>query len=101
MSLKRKVKKLPVRNKKNFPYKLVKVWWEDIVSDSSWNDIVDIKKSQTAICCSVGWLVYQDQFRVILMADFSFEPNEEIKQGGSTTTIPTKNILKIKSLIDA
>jgi len=101
VSLKRKVKKLPEKNKKNFPYKLVKVWWEDIVSDSSWNDIVDIKKSQTAICCSVGWLVYQDQFRVVLMADFSFEPNEEIKQGGSTTTIPTKNILKIKSLIDA
>jgi hypothetical protein len=32
------------------------------------------------------------------MADFSFESNEEIKQGGSSTVIPQKNVLKIKSL---
>ena len=32
------------------------------------------------------------------MADFSFETNEEIKQGGSFTTIPTKNILSIKKI---
>lgn len=74
------------------------VWWEDIVSDSSWNDIVDIKKSETAVCCSVGWMVYQDQSKIILMADFSFESNEEIKQGGSSTVIPQKNVLKVKSL---
>lgn len=74
------------------------VWWEDIVSDASWNDIVDIKKSETAVCCSVGWMVYQDQSKIILMADFSFESNEEIKQGGSSTVIPQKNVLKIKSL---
>jgi len=99
--LKRKQKKLPKKSNKNFPYKLVKVWWEDIVSDSSWNDIVDIKKSETAVCCSVGWLMYQDQFRIVLMADFSFESNEDIKQGGSSTVIPHKNILKIKTLKDA
>jgi hypothetical protein len=74
------------------------VWWEDIVSDSSWNDIVDIQKSETAVCCSIGWMVYQDQSKIILMADFSFEYNEEIKQGGSSTVIPQKNVLKIKSL---
>jgi len=100
VSLKRKVKKLPKRNNKNFPYKLVKVWWEDIVSESSWNDIIDIQKSETAVCCSVGWLVYQDQSKLILMADYSFEPNEDIKQGGSTTTIPMKNVLKLKRLKD-
>ena len=32
------------------------------------------------------------------MADYSFEDNGEIKQGGSYTTIPTKNILKIKRI---
>lgn len=101
MSLKRKVKKLPKRNRKNFPHKLVMVWWEDIVSDSSWNDIVDIQKSETAVCCSVGWLVREDTNKIILMADFSFESNEEVKQGGSSTVIPTKNILKIKKLKDA
>ena len=98
MSLKRKTKKLPKRHNKNFPYKLAMVWWEDIVSDASWNDIIDIQKQETAVCCSVGWLVYQDQNKIILMADFSFEPNEDIKQGGSSTVIPQKNVLKIKSL---
>ena len=33
------------------------------------------------------------------MADYSFEDNGEIKQGGGYTTIPTKNILKIKKII--
>ena len=32
------------------------------------------------------------------MADFNFEENGEIKQGGSFTTIPTKNVLPIKKI---
>jgi hypothetical protein len=90
--------KLPEVNKKNFDYPLVQVWWEDIVSESSWSDIIDIKKSKTAICCSVGWLMLENQKVTILMADFSFENNNEIKQGGSFTTIPTKNVIKIKKI---
>ena len=34
--------KLPKINKKNFPYQLVICYWEDIVSESSWADIIDI-----------------------------------------------------------
>ena len=83
--------KLPKINKKNFPYKLVICYWEDIVSESSWADIIDIKKAKTAVCCSVGWLVKNDDKVTIVMADYSFEDNKEIKQGGSYTTIPTKN----------
>ena len=85
-------------NKKIFPYDLVIAWWEDIVSESSWSDIVDIKKAKTAVCCSIGWIVKEDSKSTILMADYSFEDNKEIKQGGSYTTIPTKNILKIKKI---
>lgn len=93
--------KLPEVNRKNFNYPLVQIWWEDIVSDSSWNDIVDIQKSNTAICCSLGWLIEKNPKATIVMADFSFEPNGEIKQGGSFTTIPTKNVIKIKRLNNA
>jgi hypothetical protein len=32
------------------------------------------------------------------MADFSFEDNGDIKQGGGYTTIPTKNVLAIKKI---
>ena len=61
-------------------------------------DIVDIKKAKTAVCCSVGWIVKEDSKSTIVMADYSFEDNGEIKQGGNYTTIPTKNILKIKKI---
>ena len=91
-------RKLPEINKKIFPYDLVMAYWEDITSECSWVDISDIKKSTTAICCTVGWLVKQDSNSTILMADYSFEDNKEIKQGGNYTTIPTKNILKIKKI---
>ena len=80
--------KIPERNKKNFPYALCLVYWEDIVGETNWADIVDIKKARTAVCCSVGWLVKEDSKSTIVMADYSFEDNGEIKQGGGYTTIP-------------
>ena len=44
--------KLPIIDKKNFPYELSMVYWEDIVGDAGWADIPDIKSTNTAICCS-------------------------------------------------
>ena len=90
--------KIPETNKKNFPYTLNLVYWEDIVGEANWSDIVDIKKSKTAICCSVGWLVNENSNTTVVMADFSFEDNGDIKQGGNYTTIPTKNVLTIKKI---
>ena len=94
----RSKRKLPDLSKKVFPYDLVLAYWEDITSDASWVDINDIKKSTTAICCTVGWLMKQDSNVTILMSDFNFENEKEVKQGGGHTTIPTKNILKIKKV---
>ena len=93
-----KIKKLPEINKNNFPYDLVIVYWEDIISNSEWTYISEIKKSKTAICKSVGWLVEENSKTTVIMADLGFEDNQEIKQGGSYTTIPTKNILSIKKI---
>ena len=93
-----KKRDIPEVNKKNFPYSLVRIYWEDIIGETNWSDIVDIKKSKTAICCSVGWLVNQNPTTTIVMADFSFEANGDITQGGNYTTIPTKNVLTIKKL---
>ena len=89
--------KIPSIDKKNFPYDLAMVYWEDIVGDVAWADIPDIKKSKTAICCSVGWIVHNNKTTVV-MADFIFEDNGKIKQGGGYTTIPTKNVLSIKKI---
>ena len=90
--------KLPIIDKKNFPYELVIAYWEDIVGSCEWSEISDIKKSKTAICCSFGWLVEQNKNITVIMADFIFEDNGKIKTGGGNTTIPTKNILKIKKI---
>ena len=91
-------RKLPQLNQKKFPYDLVLIIWEDIVSSSEWEYISEIKNTKTAICTSVGWLVEENSKNTIIMADFSFEENGEIKQGGSFTTIPTKNVLSIKKI---
>ena len=91
-------RKVPEINKKIFPYDLVIAYWEDIVGSCEWSDIIDIKKSKTAVCCSVGWIVKEDSKSTVVMADYSFEDNGEIKQGGNYTTIPTKNILKVKRI---
>jgi len=93
-----KKNKLPVIDKKNFPYTLVMVYWEDIVGSCEWADIPDIKKSKTAICCSFGWLVEQNDKTTVIMADFIFENNGKIKTGGGYTTIPTQNVLEIKKI---
>ena len=42
-------RKLPSINKKNFPYQLVQLLWEDIVGDAGWAEIPDIKNANTAI----------------------------------------------------
>ena len=90
--------KLPEINKKKFPYKLVLVAWEDIVSCSDWETINKIKKAKTAICYSVGWLIAESTKTTVIMSDLSFEDNHEIEQGGSYTTIPTKKVLSIKKI---
>ena len=71
--------KSDVIDKKNFPYKLVIAYWEDIVGSCEWSEISDIKKSKTAICCSFGWLVEQNENITVIMADFIFEDNNKIK----------------------
>ena len=93
-----KKRKLPIINKKNFPYELAMVYWEDIVGDAGWAEMADIKNASTAICCSLGYLVFQDDKKTVIMSDFIFEDNNKIKTGGGNTTIPTKNIIHIKKI---
>lgn len=93
-----KKNKLPTINKKNFPYKLSMIYWEDVVGDSGWAEIPDIKDSTTALCCSLGYIVFSNNKKTVVMSDFIFEDNGTIKTGGSYVTIPTINILKIKKI---
>ena len=70
------------------------VYWEDIQSDSGWRDIKDIQSSKPAICVSTGWLVKKDKKVHILMSDYNYDEKGEMADGGNTTVIPTKNVIR-------
>ena len=77
-----------------FHYKFYLVYWEDIQSDSGWRDLKDIQDSKPAICVSTGWLVKKDKKVHILMSDYNYDDKGNMADGGNTTVIPTKNVIK-------
>ena len=77
-----------------FHYKFYLIYWEDIQSDSGWRDLKDIQESKPAICVSTGWLVKRDKKVHILMSDYNYDEKGNLADGGNTTVIPTKNVIK-------
>lgn len=70
------------------------MYWEDIQSDSGWRDLKEIQDSKPAICVSTGWLVKKDKKVHILMSDYNYDEKGNLADGGNTTVIPTKNVIK-------
>ena len=77
-----------------FHYKFYLVYWEDIQSDSGWRDLKDIQDSKPAICVSTGWLVKRDKKVHILMSDYNYDEKGNMADGGNTTVIPSKNVIR-------
>ena len=77
-----------------FHFKLYLIYWEDIQSDSGWRELKDIQASKPAICVSTGWLVKKDKKVHILMSDYNYDDKGDLADGGNTTVIPTKNVIK-------
>ena len=77
-----------------FHYKFYLVYWEDIQSDSGWRDLKDIQDSKPAICVSTGWLVKKDKKVHILMSVYNYDEKGNMADGGNTTVIPTKNVIR-------
>ena len=77
-----------------FHYKFYLVYWEDIQIDSGWRDLKEIQDSKPAICVSTGWLVKKDKKVHILMSDYNYDEKGNLSDGGNTTVIPTKNVIK-------
>ena len=65
-----------------FHYKFYLVYWEDI------------QDSKPAICVSTGWLVKKDKKVHILMSDYNYDEKGNMADGGNTTVIPTKNVIR-------
>jgi len=79
----------------NLPYKFYICYWLDTESDPSWREMSEILKSKPATCVSTGWLVRKDKEVHTFMSDFNFKKGGELSDGGSTTVIPSANILKL------
>ena len=77
-----------------FHFKFYLIYWEDIQSDSGWRELKDIQASKPAICVSTGWLVKKDKKVHILMSDYNYDDKGDLADGGNTTVIPTKNVIK-------
>ena len=77
-----------------FTYDFYLVYWEDIQSDSGWREMKDIINSKPATCVSTGWLVRADRKVHVLMSDYSYDDKGDLSDGGNTTVIPTKNVIK-------
>ena len=77
-----------------FEFDFYMVYWEDIQSDSGWRTLKEIQKSKPAICVSTGWLVKSDKKVHILMSDYNYDEKGEMADGGNTTVIPTKNVIR-------
>ena len=77
-----------------FHYKFYLIYWEDIQSDSGWRDLKEIQESKPAICVSTGWLVKRDKKVHILMSDYNYDEKGNMADGGNTTVIPTKNVIR-------
>ena len=83
-----------------FTFDFYLVYWEDIQSDAGWKSLKEIQRMTPAICVSTGWLVKCDKKVHVLMCDYNYEVNGELADGGNTTVIPTKNVIKKFKIAD-
>ena len=81
-------------------YPMVRVTWADAQeAGSGWLDIEDCANAKLAECQSVGWLVHQDDKKLIIMATIGKESSDaEVTTGGDCTAIPFDWVTKIEYL---
>jgi hypothetical protein len=68
------------------------------VSQAEWSELEDAKKREPVDCVTVGWVVRQDENTTVLASEFNFKDNKVIDSVGNTTSIPTANIIAMKTL---
>ena len=79
-------------------YPMVEVVWQDIVSDSGWQDLEQLKDSKLATCVTKGHLLSQVKGVTRIFGDYSTNDKGEIEQIGNTTIIPNSVIVSIKKM---
>jgi hypothetical protein len=82
-----------------FKYKRVRIYWQDIVSNSEWMSLDKAKDQVYSWCEDTGYLLYKDQKRLIIFASHSFDDDGTLTVG-NTTTYPRSVVKKIEVLND-
>ena len=80
-------------------YPLVEIEWFDICSDSSWQSIDNLLKSNLPVCVTKGHLLTQSKGITRVFGDYSESEKGEIEEIGNSTIIPNSVIKNIKKLI--
>ena len=83
---------------KKIPYKFVHVYWIDIVSDSSWRSIEDVKESSFPRCLSTGFLIDDSDDTIRIVSDFNFNDDGSIDECGNSTIIPKSVVQEVKEV---
>ena len=74
---------------------LVKIEWLDAMSDdNTWQEIKELKDQKLRPVELVGWILHQDDDKVITISSF----DEESQMGGGGTTIPRCCIIRMLKL---
>ena len=79
-------------------YPLVSVEWLDILSNSSWQSIKDLKETKLATCITKGHLLSQSKGITRIFGDYSTDKEDNIEEIGNTTIIPNSVITHIKKI---
>ncbi|MEK9566280.1 MAG: hypothetical protein VW125_04185 [Flavobacteriaceae bacterium] len=73
-------------------------WWLDINADSSWLSQEKAKSTKPTICLSTGWLISTKNNCHRIASDYNFAEDGSLDDIGGVTTIPTRNIIKLKRI---
>lgn len=76
---------------------MVRITWEDARdTETGWIDIKDILKAPLALCQDVGWMVINNDEKVIIMRSYSKDKDDI--SGGGVVAIPKKWVRKTEYL---
>ena len=81
-------------------YPLVEIKWYDIISDSSWITIKELKEMELPICTTKGHLLSQNKGITRIFGDYAEDDNGDIDELGMVTLIPNTVIINIKKIVD-
>ena len=78
---------------------MVRVTWTDARDmETGWVAIKDILKAPLARCQDVGWMVVNNDEKIVIMRSFCLDDSEEDQEGGGSTAIPKCWVKKIEYL---